>query len=38
MVVARGSSVQVFIDAEGNMCLNNPEFFEEWKRRWLTKE
>ena len=37
-LVARGSSVQVFVDKEGNMCLNNPEFFEEWKKRWLTKE
>ena len=37
-LVARGSSVQVFVDSEGNMCLNNPAFFEEWKRRWLTRE
>ena len=37
-LVARGSSVQVFVDSDGNMCLNNPTFFEEWKRRWLTKE
>ena len=37
-LVARGSSVQVFVDSDGNMCLNNPAFFEEWKRQWLTKE
>lgn len=37
-LVARGSSVQVFLDKDGNMCLNNPTFFEEWKRQWLTKE
>ena len=37
-LVARGSSVQVFLDKDGNMCLNNPAFFEEWKRQWLTKE
>ena len=37
-LVARGSSVQVFVDRDGNMCLNNPAFFEEWKRQWLTKE
>lgn len=37
-LVARGSSVQVFLDKNGNMCLNNPAFFEEWKRQWLTKE
>lgn len=37
-LVARGSSVQVFLDKDGNMCLNTPAFFEEWKRQWLTKE
>lgn len=37
-LVARGSSVQVFLDKDGNMCLNNPAFFEDWKRQWLTKE
>jgi acyl-CoA thioester hydrolase len=35
-LVARGSSVQVFVDKDGNMALNNPTFFEEWKTRWLT--
>ena len=38
VLVARGSSVQVFVDKDGNMCLNNPAFFDEWKRQWLTKE
>lgn len=37
-LVARGSSVQVFVNADGNMELNNPAFFEEWKNRWLKKE
>lgn len=36
-LVARGSSVQVFVNADGNMELNNPVFFEEWKSRWLKK-
>lgn len=36
-LVARGSSVQVFVNAEGNMELNNPIFFEEWKSQWLKK-
>ncbi len=36
-LVARGSSVQVFVDKQGNMCLNNPAFFEHWKRKWLKK-
>ena len=30
-LVARGSSMQVFVDKDGNMCLNNPTFFEKWK-------
>ncbi len=36
-LVARGSSVQVFVDHDGNMSLNNPLFFEEWKKKWLPK-
>lgn len=35
VLVARGSSVQVFLDKDGNMCLNNPDFYEDWKNRWL---
>lgn len=37
-LVARGSSVQVFVDSDGNMVLNTPPFFEEWKKKWLAKE
>ncbi|HPL05685.1 MAG TPA: acyl-CoA thioesterase [Bacteroidales bacterium] len=37
-LIAKGSSVQVFIDSDGNMCLNNPEFFQNWKRKWLEKQ
>lgn len=37
-LVARGSSIQVFVDNDGNMCLNNPAFFDEWKKRWITQE
>lgn len=37
-IVAKGRSVQVFVDNEGNMCLNNPVFFEEWKQKWLKKK
>ena len=36
-LVARGSSVQVFVDAAGNMELNVPTFFENWKTKWLKK-
>lgn len=34
-LVARGSSIQVFVDKEGNMVLNNPTFFEKWKKKWI---
>ncbi len=34
-IVAKGRSVQVFVDKKGNMCLSNPVFFEDWKQRWL---
>lgn len=37
-LVARGSSIQVFLDKDGNMCLNTPTFFEEWKKRWINQE
>lgn len=37
-LVARGRSVQVFVNADGNMELNNPAFFEEWKAKWLRKK
>ena len=37
-VVARGSSVQVFVDSDGNMCLNTPAFFDEWKKRWIVQK
>ncbi len=36
-LVATGRSVQVFIDRQGDICLNIPPFFEEWKRRWLAQ-
>lgn len=37
-LVARGSSVQVFVDSSGEMALNNPPFYEEWKKRWLKRD
>ena len=36
-LVARGSSVQVFVDNEGNMSLNTPSFLEKWKKQWLNR-
>lgn len=35
--VARGESVQVFVDSQGELSLNSPEFYEKWKARWLSK-
>ena len=36
-VVMRARTLQVFLDKEGNISLNNPTFFEDWKKRWLSK-
>lgn len=33
-VVARGTTIQVFLDVNGDLCLNPPPFYEEWKKRW----
>lgn len=32
-IVCTGETVQVFVDENGNLSLNNPAFFEEWKRK-----
>lgn len=31
-LVCTGETMQVFLDMEGNLQLNNPPFFEEWKK------
>lgn len=37
-IVARGSTVQVFLDRENNLLqLTNPPFFEEWKQKYLKR-
>jgi len=37
-LVAKGQTVQVFTDIEGNLILIWPAFFREWKIKWgLTK-
>ena len=36
-LVARGSTIQVFVDKQGVMCLKSPTFYDEWKRQWLAK-
>lgn len=35
-LVATGSSTQVFLDKQNNQLqLSNPDFFLEWKKKWL---
>lgn len=36
-IVARGSTTQAFLDGDGNLCLQDPEFYTEWKKKWLKK-
>ncbi|MDE6296766.1 MAG: acyl-CoA thioesterase [Muribaculaceae bacterium] len=33
-VYATGRSVQVFLDRDYKLVWENPEFYQEWKRRW----
>ncbi|MFR9650624.1 MAG: acyl-CoA thioesterase [Rikenellaceae bacterium] len=35
VVVATGLSTQVFIDPDGTLQLNSPEFYQNWKARWI---
>ncbi|ASW75630.1 4-hydroxybenzoyl-CoA thioesterase [Chryseobacterium piperi] len=30
-LVCSGETIQVFLDSDGNLCLYNPVFFQEWK-------
>lgn len=34
-LLATGHSMQVFMDREYRLVWTNPEFYEEWKRKWL---
>ncbi len=34
-IVATGSSMQVFTNLEGELELNAPKFYLEWKKRWI---
>ena len=36
-LVARGSSIQVFVDANGELLLTVPPFLAQWKEKWLKK-
>ena len=35
-LLATGTSVQVFLDADYQLVWSNPPFYEEWKKKWLT--
>jgi len=32
-IACTGETIQVFVDVNGNLSLNNPPFYEEWKRK-----
>ncbi len=32
--VAKGSSIQVFLDMQGELILTPPEFYTGWKKHW----
>lgn len=34
-LLATGNSVQVFMDKEYQLVWTNPDFYEEWKKKWL---
>ena len=34
-LLATGHSVQVFMDKEYQLQWSNPQFYEEWKKKWL---
>lgn len=34
-IVATGSTTQVFVDGDYNLCLVQPDFYVEWKNKWL---
>ncbi len=36
-LIAIGESTQVFVDLNGTLQLNAPDFYEEWKRKWEVK-
>lgn len=31
-IVCTGETIQVFLDVDGNLQLNNPKFYEDWKK------
>ena len=35
VLAAQGESMQVFTDLKHNLVLENPAFYESWKKKWL---
>jgi len=33
-IIATGSSTQVFLDKNGDLMLNDPSFYKNWKMKW----
>lgn len=34
-IAATGTTMQVFVDPNYELCLLQPEFFSEWRKRWI---
>lgn len=34
-IVATGRTMQVFVDHDYELCLMQPDFYADWKKRWL---
>lgn len=34
-LLATGESVQVFLDKDYQLMWENPQFYEDWKKKWL---
>lgn len=34
-IAAKGYTMQVFLDSNGELCLTLPEFVQIWKKKWL---
>ncbi len=37
-LVATGESIQVFLNMNGELVLNNPPFFKQWKKKWKIRK
>lgn len=38
VLCAEGSTVQLFIDAGGDLLVDKPDYYEKWQARYLTDE